>query len=106
MYFFIYSATLVAWYEWYGRRLTIWCNPPGRGLGPAPTTATASPARVDAYLWINRPGFAQSCSGRKIDWFAPRALTYARFATSWIHAPKGTVHGHFKRYPPSAFGIP
>jgi endoglucanase len=88
------------------RRINIWCNPGLRGLGPAPTTATASPARVDAYLWINRPGFAQSCSGRKIDWFAPRALTYARFATSWIHAPKGTVHGHFKRYPPSAFGIP
>ncbi len=32
-----------------------WCNPPGRALGPAPTTDTKTP-RVDAYLWIKRPG--------------------------------------------------
>jgi endoglucanase len=88
------------------RRVNIWCNPGLRGLGPAPTTATANPSRVDAYLWINRPGYAQSCQGRKIDWFAPRAFTLARFATNWLRAPRGTVHGHFKRYPKSAFGIP
>lgn len=32
-----------------------WCNPPGRALGPAPTTVTGAP-RVDAFLWIKRPG--------------------------------------------------
>lgn len=32
-----------------------WCNPGGRALGVAPTTATASP-NVDAYLWVKRPG--------------------------------------------------
>ena len=32
-----------------------WCNPTGRALGTAPTTATASP-NVDAYLWVKRPG--------------------------------------------------
>lgn len=32
-----------------------WCNPTGRALGVAPTTATASP-NVDAYLWVKRPG--------------------------------------------------
>jgi endoglucanase len=32
-----------------------WCNPPGRGLGPRPTTATGDPL-VDAYLWIKVPG--------------------------------------------------
>ncbi|MGV0791384.1 glycoside hydrolase family 6 protein [Mycolicibacterium sp. XJ1819] len=32
-----------------------WCNPPGRALGVAPTTATAGP-HADAYLWIKRPG--------------------------------------------------
>jgi endoglucanase len=32
-----------------------WCNPPGRALGPAPTTETGTP-RVDAYLWVKRPG--------------------------------------------------
>ena len=79
-----------------GRRLTVWCNPPGRGLGPAPTTETSHPL-VDAYLWVNRPGYAQSCQGRKIGWYPARALTYARNATDWETAPKGTVNGHFRR---------
>lgn len=32
-----------------------YCNPPGRGLGAPPTTATGD-AVVDAFLWIKRPG--------------------------------------------------
>ena len=32
-----------------------WCNPPGRGLGIAPTTDTENDL-VDAYLWIKVPG--------------------------------------------------
>jgi endoglucanase len=32
-----------------------WCNPSGRALGTAPTTATGG-AHADAYLWIKRPG--------------------------------------------------
>ena len=32
-----------------------WCNPPGRGLGPAPTLDTGEPL-VDAYLWVKIPG--------------------------------------------------
>jgi endoglucanase len=32
-----------------------WCNPPGRGLGLAPTSDTGSPL-VDAYLWVKIPG--------------------------------------------------
>lgn len=79
-----------------GRRLTVWCNPPARGLGPAPTTETSHPL-VDAYLWVNRPGYAQSCQGRPIAWYVPRALTYARNATDWEAPPKGTVNGHFRR---------
>ncbi|MET0973280.1 MAG: glycoside hydrolase family 6 protein, partial [Thermoleophilaceae bacterium] len=71
-----------------GRRQTVWCNPPGRGLGPAPTTDTARPDKVDAYLWINRPGYAQACQGRPIAWYPPRALGYARRATDWI-GPQG-----------------
>jgi endoglucanase len=31
------------------------CNPPGRGLGPPPTTNTGF-ARVDAFLWTGAPG--------------------------------------------------
>ncbi|MBT0993784.1 glycoside hydrolase family 6 protein [Cellulomonas sp. DKR-3] len=32
-----------------------WCNPPGRGLGPRPTTDTGDEL-VDALLWIKIPG--------------------------------------------------
>jgi endoglucanase len=32
-----------------------WCNPPGRGLGEAPTLDTGTPL-VDAYLWVKIPG--------------------------------------------------
>jgi endoglucanase len=32
-----------------------WCNPTGRALGVAPTTATAG-EHADAYLWVKRPG--------------------------------------------------
>ena len=75
-----------------GRRLTQWCNPPKRGLGPAPTTNTSNPM-ADAYLWINRPGYAQSCQGRPIAWYLPRALSYAKYATSWEAPPPGTKNG-------------
>ena len=88
-----------------GRRINIWCSPGLRGLGPRPTTDTSHP-KVDAYLWINRPGYGQSCAGRKIEWFLPRALSVARFATRWESPPRGTRLGHRKRYPLSAFGIP
>jgi endoglucanase len=87
------------------RRITVWCNPGLRGLGPAPTTETAHP-KVDAYLWINRPGYAQICQGRPIAWYLPRALSYARYATNWLSPPKGARFGHLKRYPLSKFNIP
>ena len=87
------------------RTINVWCSPGLRGLGTPPTTETSNPM-VDAYLWINRPGFAQSCAGRPIDWYPPRALSYARFATNWERPPRGTRYGHFKRYPLNAFGIP
>jgi endoglucanase len=77
-----------------GRRITDWCNPPNRGLGPPPTTDTTNPM-VDAYLWINRPGYGQSCDGHLIAWNTPRALIYARNATHWESPPKGTRNGFF-----------
>jgi endoglucanase len=88
------------------RRINVWCNPGLRGLGPAPTTHTSRPDKVDAYLWINRPGYAQICQGRPIKWFLPRALTLARFATDWESPPAGTRFGHHKRYPLNVFNIP
>ncbi|MEX1142193.1 MAG: glycoside hydrolase family 6 protein [Thermoleophilaceae bacterium] len=86
------------------RRRVVWCNPGLRGLGPPPTTDTSHP-RVDAYLWINRPGFVQGCSHGTVRWHLPKALTLARFATRWEAPPKGTRRGHFKRYRRSAFNI-
>ncbi|EFC80724.1 glycoside hydrolase family 6 protein [Parafrankia sp. EUN1f] len=39
------------------------CNPPGRALGPPPTTSTGRPA-VDALLWIKMPGESDgTCNG-------------------------------------------
>jgi endoglucanase len=87
-----------------GRRITVWCNPPLRGLGTPPTTETSNPM-VDAYLWINRPGYAQSCQHRPIAWYPPRALAYARYATDWEGPPKGTRYGHFRRYSLRELGI-
>jgi len=82
------------------RRVNVWCNPPGRGLGPRPTTATGH-RLVDAYMWINRPGYsAGSCNGGPLPvgaWWPKRALMYARNQTSWLGRPRGTVHGHFRR---------
>jgi endoglucanase len=40
-----------------------WCNPPGRGLGPAPATATSDPL-ADAFLWIKTPGASDGECGR------------------------------------------
>jgi endoglucanase len=85
-----------------GRRITVWCNPGLRGLGTPPTTGTSN-ALVDAYLWINRPGYAQRCQGRPIAWYAPRALAYARHATRWESPPRGTRFGYRTRYPFTVF---
>jgi endoglucanase len=69
-----------------GRTINVWCHPRGRGLGAAPTTATMNP-KVDAYMWIGRPGYsAGGCKGgpRRVGaWWPKRALMLARFATNW-----------------------
>jgi endoglucanase len=40
-----------------------WCNPPGRALGASPGSAGHG-ARVDALLWIKRPGESDgTCNG-------------------------------------------
>jgi len=41
-----------------------WCNPPGRALGPTPRTLSTADSKVDAYLWIKRPGESDGpCDG-------------------------------------------
>ncbi len=83
------------------RTINVWCHPGLRGLGPAPTTATANPM-VDAYMYINRPGYsAGSCNGGPLPvgtWWAARALMYAQYETDWLSPPPGTKYGHFKHY--------
>jgi endoglucanase len=83
------------------RTVNVWCNPGLRGLGPPPTLATAN-GKVDAYLYINRPGYsAGSCNGGPLPvgtWWPARGLMYAQYATNWETAPQGTRYGHFKHY--------
>ena len=89
------------------RRINVWCHPGLRGLGPAPTTAT-SHSKVDAYMYINRPGYsAGACNGGPLPigtWWADRGLMYAAYATDWEAPPAGTKHGHYKRYSLRALG--
>ena len=89
------------------RRINVWCHPGLRGLGPAPTTATSHP-KVDAYMYVNRPGYsAGSCNGGPLPvgtWWPERGLMYAEYATQWEAAPRGTLHGHFKHYSLRALG--
>lgn len=80
------------------RRVNIWCHAQKRGLGPAPTTAPSlRPGLVDAYLYINRPGYsAGSCNGGPLpigSWWADRALDLARHSTGWVREPRGFVNG-------------
>jgi endoglucanase len=59
-----------------------WCNPPQRGLGPKPTVRTGH-GRVDAYLWIKRPGESDGhCNGGPPagTWWPEYALGLARRA--------------------------
>ena len=67
-----------------GRRINVWCNPPGRGLGIRPTTNTMNP-KVDGYLWIGRPGYSGGhCHGgrREGTWWPRWAVKLARLATN------------------------
>jgi endoglucanase len=43
----------------------VWCNPPGRGAGARPTTATGDPL-VDAYLWVKVPGESDGSCNRSV----------------------------------------
>ncbi|GHF58958.1 hypothetical protein GCM10010218_45430 [Streptomyces mashuensis] len=59
-----------------------WCNPPGRALGTPPTTATGDP-RVDAFLWVKRPGESDgACRGAPPagQWWGEYALGLATAA--------------------------
>ena len=88
------------------RRINVWCHPLKRGLGPAPSTETAAPGVLDAYLYIGRPGLSDgSCNGGPLpigSWFEERALMFGKYSTEWIRPPRGTRNGHYRRYSPQA----
>jgi endoglucanase len=90
------------------RTINVWCHPLKRGLGPAPTTATARPDKVDAYMWIGRPGYSSgSCNGGPLpvgSWWSDRALMLANYATNWLRPPSGTRNGHFRRFSAAQLG--
>ena len=83
------------------RRIFVRC-PLRRGLGPAPSTATADPL-VDAYLYIGRVGVSGGyCvkGPRKVGaWYPERALMFAKYATGGLRPAKGTRYGLKKRVP-------
>ncbi|QOV41148.1 glycoside hydrolase family 6 protein [Streptomyces ferrugineus] len=54
-----------------------WCDPAGRKLGRAPTTATGE-ARIDAYLWVKLPGESDGCKGKPGTFTASYAYDLAR----------------------------
>jgi endoglucanase len=90
------------------RTINVWCHPLKRGLGPSPTTATARSDKVDAYMWIGRPGYSSgSCNGGPLpvgSWWADRGLMFASYATNWLRPPAGTSNGHYRHYSLSQLG--
>ncbi|MGC2374998.1 MAG: glycoside hydrolase family 6 protein [Solirubrobacteraceae bacterium] len=61
-----------------------WCNPPGRGLGQAPTSQTGNPL-IDAYIWIKQPGASDgACNGGPSagQWWPAYALELAENAAA------------------------
>jgi endoglucanase len=79
------------------RKINVYCNPQYRGIGPKPTTNTGHP-KVDAFLYINRPGLSGvgGCNGappKAGTWWPARALMFGRWATEWVGPRKGTRHG-------------
>jgi endoglucanase len=59
-----------------------WCNPPGRGLGTPPTSATGNPL-IDAFFWVKRPGESDgTCNGGPSagTWWPEYALELAQNA--------------------------
>jgi endoglucanase len=92
-----------------GRRINVFCNVRYRGLGPPPTT-TPGYAKVDAFLWLNRPGIsgAGRCNGAPKDgtWWPARAIMYAKYATDWLRPPRGTRFGLSRRISLCRLGAP
>lgn len=71
-----------------------WCDPPGRALGPLPTTNTGDPA-ADAFFWIGGPGTSDNCGGghKRAGQFDPRWAN--ELIDNALHA-KGVEYPYYK----------
>jgi endoglucanase len=97
-------------YKSHRRVINVYCNPQFRGIGPAPTAITHF-KKVDAFLYINRPGYsgAGGCNGAPAHagtWWPKRALMFARYATQWVRPPHGTRFGSKKHISLCRLGAP
>jgi endoglucanase len=106
-----YNGRGAVHYRAHNRRvINVYCNPRYRGLGPNPTTDTGA-SRVDAFLWLNRPGIsgAGGCNGAPAKagtWWPQRALMFAKYATEWRRPPRGTHFGLRQRMSLCRLGAP
>lgn len=64
------------------------CNPPGRGLGPKPTTDTGYP-NVDAFAWLDNPG---GSSGQCVPGAPPSGVYWPQYALMLVHNADFSVH--------------
>jgi endoglucanase len=65
------------------------CNPPGRGLGPLPTTSTGYP-NADAFAWTSNPG---ESGGQCRPGAPPTGVFWPAYAATLVHNANFTV-GH------------
>jgi endoglucanase len=66
----------------------ILCNPPGRGLGPKPTTDTGYP-RVDAFAWTSNPG---ESGGACVPGAPPTGAYWPAYALMLVQDANFSVH--------------
>ena len=92
-----------------GKRVNVFCNVRYRGAGPLPNTRTGYD-KVDAFLWLNRPGTsgAGSCNGapRDGEWWLRRGLMYGKYATQRMGPARGTRYGFKRRISLCRLGAP
>ncbi len=92
------------------RTINVSCHPDLRASARRPPRPPRD-AKVDAYLYLNRPGYsAGACNGGPTAGGhlvgRPRALMYAKYATDWRAAAPGTRYGFHKRLSLRTLGGP
>jgi endoglucanase len=74
------------------------CNPPGRGLGPKPTTDTGYP-NVDAFAWTSNPG---ESGGACVPGAPPTGAYWPAYALMLVQNANFTADSHFSVSPARA----